>query len=83
MKRIIPAKKAGFYQREDYIWPAEIDDYRFKYDHDNKTITSKASATIYYNKQYESFYFDSDADALAFAEQIKGKIDLIEINASR
>lgn len=82
MKREIEAKEAWFYQREDYVWPANKDDSRFRYDLDNKVVIQKALATVYYNKQYESFYFESDAEALAFAEEIKGKIDLLEIKSS-
>lgn len=82
MKRVTEAKKAWFYHGENYVWAADPNDYRFKYDSDNKVVISKATATVYYNKQYETFYFDSDAEALAFAEEIKGKMDFLEIKTT-
>ncbi len=82
MKRVIPHKPAGFYQREDYIWPLDTTDRRYKIDLDRKIVIYKAIATVYYNEQYETFYFDSDAEALAFAEEVKGKIEFIEIKSS-
>ena len=79
MKRVIGHEPAGFYERDDYSWPLDTTDYRYRADMDRRIVVSRACATVHYNKQYETFYFNSDTEALEFAEELKRKIELIEI----